>query len=129
MPEVVEAWRGIDRGAADEFIAALQKDEMQGRLLLEASRILADGDRDSACDFAGGLPEPAQRAGAFRRILEVEYREPDDKQHALQWIAGMSDAATRKEMETAAQKRWPEPPAGELNPPPASGGNSDPFAE
>jgi len=129
LPAVVEAWRGMDRAAAHDFIAALPKDEMQGRLLLEASRVLTDGDRDSARGFAGGLPEPAQRAGAFRKILEVEFRGPDDKPRALQWIACMSDAAMRKEMEAAVQKRWAEPPAGELNPPPASGGNSDPFAE
>ncbi len=134
LPEVVEAWRGMDRGAADQFIAALPKDEMQGRLLLEASRILTDGDRDSALDYALAVPEPAVRAGAILRILESEFKEAAGKDKALQWIAGISNSGIRDEVLVAAQKCWPAPlqessiPSGEESPP-ATGGAVDPFAQ
>ncbi len=129
LPEVVDAWRGMDRGAAHHFIAALPRDEMQGRLLLDASRILTDGDHESACVFVQALPEPGQRAGAFRRMLEVEFREPEARERAMKWIGSISDAAVRNGMETAPWKRWPEPPAAEQNPSQASGESDDPFAK
>jgi len=134
LPEVMDAWRGVDRGAANRFIVALPGNEMQGRLLLDASRILTDGGLESACEFVRGLPESAQRVGASLGILEAAFRRQGEREKAMKWIGEMADSGVRNEMLAAAQKCWPEPcpverSAADEKSPPVTGGDGDPFAQ
>lgn len=123
MPAVMEEWLATDRAAALGFIHSLPADEVKGRVLLEASRLLYDGNAESQREYAMTLPDTAQRVGACRRILEKfgsDAGSPGEwKPEAAKWIAGISDAAVRKVLLTPP----PAPPDE-----PAHDFGADPFA-
>lgn len=95
LPQIVESLFLVDRSAAMAFVHAQPDSEQKGVLLLRTSRILQDGDRASALDFALQLPEPASRLGACRSILSANfYTEPDGPKQ--DWIASIPDVAIRE---------------------------------
>lgn len=109
LPNVVNHWLNVDRMAALDFIDSLPSSEVKGQLALEASRIMQDGDMESARDFALALPDPAMRVGACCRILDTRFLDDSAQARADGWIAGISDPAIRQEMQAEAEKRWPDP--------------------
>jgi hypothetical protein len=95
LPRIVESLFLVDRPAAMAFVHAQPDSEMKGVLLLQTSRILQDGDRASALDYALQLPEPASRLGACRTILSANfYSQP--KGVIQDWIATIPDVAIRE---------------------------------
>jgi hypothetical protein len=100
LPNVVRNWLIIDRAAAQQFIASQPPSEAMGRILLQSTGILEDGDSNSARDLAMTLPDVSLRIGACRRIVESEFHWDDQnavqvKAAREQWLAGIPDAAVR----------------------------------
>lgn len=113
--DVLRNWLVVDRAAALDFLERQPASEAKGQALLKASRILTDGDPESARDYALGLPENSLRVGACREILNTQLRQlnanPNEARvQAGKWIAAIPDAAIRKEMEAELAGRLPQAP-------------------
>jgi hypothetical protein len=122
LPELVDSWMVVDREAALAFVKTLPPGETLGRIMITASRILGDGDRESALEYAQSLPDVATRIGACRLIRERMFYGDNGEKDAAAWMATIPDVAVRKALETP-------PPAHEQPPaevPAPSGG--DPFS-
>lgn len=108
LPQIVESLFLVERSAAIAFVHAQPDSEQKGVLLLRTSRILQDGDRASALDYALQLPEPASRLGACRSILSANfYTEPDGPKQ--DWIASIPDVAIREALLKSLEPA-PKPP-------------------
>ena len=105
----MNAWLNLDRAAAMAFLESRPDGEWKGRMLLRASRILTDGDPESAQHYAQSLPDPALRLGASREILASSFgadKGDAAKTAAQKWAAGITDPKIRQEMEAEITKRW-----------------------
>ncbi len=122
----VSSWLKFDRETALEFIGNQTNGELQGFLLMEASRITMDGDQESIRDFVMSMPDLATRTGAARRFLEPEFKDAGAAPPKLpvEWINTLPDAELRKILLTPKPVPPPEPTTTEDEYPPGS----DPFS-
>ena len=123
LPRIVESLFLLDRSAAMTFVHAQPDSEIKGQLLLQTSRILQDGDRESALDYALQLPEPASRLGACRGVLSANFYT-DSEVAKQDWIGKIPDVAIR---EALLKSLEPATTTHEA-PTPALDSFSDPFA-
>jgi hypothetical protein len=92
---VLGTWLMVDNPAAMRYLQSQPPGEQNGRLLLEGSQLLVYETREAAEAFAMALPDPSQRLGAFRRILELEFQNSTTAGPAQQWIESLPDPAVR----------------------------------
>lgn len=127
LPQMVESLFLVDRPAAMAFIQSQPNSETKGVLLLQASRLLDDGDRQSALDYALHLPEEAARLGACRRILGENYFD-GTKEEQLALISSIPDEAIRQALLKPVETKSDADPAQDFTSPPKQEPFSDPFA-
>lgn len=125
LPELVDSWMVVDREAALAFVKTLPPGETLGKIMVTASRLLGDGDQDSALEYALSLPDAATRIGACRLIRERMFYGENGEKDAAAWIAGIPDAAVKKALEPPPPE--PEPEQSPVKVPPSPG--VDPFSE
>jgi hypothetical protein len=125
LPQLVESWFLVDRNAAMAFVHAQPDTEQKGRLLLQTSRILEEGDREAALEYALHLAEPASRLGACRNVLERANDSVADRQA---WIATIPDEAIRQSLLKPAEPEQ-KPAVPHPTPAPAPGQGVDPFSD
>ena len=104
LPDFVQSWYLVDRQAALDFIQAQPASEVKGRILVETSRILGDGDAEACRDYALSLPDPSTQLGACRYVLAHKFYDKSDEAKQA-WINSIPDVTLRSALLT--------PPASE----------------